>query len=482
MLKHLSKTITVLFLVLALVVQLPPPVSAEISIEQEKEMGEKFLKAARQHLQFIEDPEIVDYVNRIGQRLVRHLDAHTFPYRFYVVDSAALNAFAAPAGHVFINRGLLEIMESEGELAAILAHEIAHVQSRHIAQRLARSQKLNLATLGAILAGMFLGGGSPEASKAVIAGSLAGSTSLQLSYSRQDEEEADRKGLRYLEDAGYPGQDMVAVFKKMSQKSWQGGGRLPTYLSTHPGVPERVGYLATVLETRQASSYPSGDSPESIQGFRMMQAKLLGAYQDPPEAAARLRPWLEQPETRVMGLYGLALVKRRQGKMEEAASTLKQAISRRPDLTPLLVELGETYFRMGSLEKAFSVLQSALSLEPEQPAALYSMGRVLLESGDQSEACTYLARAAQINDRLPSIHYYLGLAYGRLNRLGQAHYHFGIHNQREGSRKSALFHYREALRLTENPALRKDIEDAMKDLQDQERSETREGSRERRRF
>jgi predicted Zn-dependent protease len=179
---------------------------ADLSIEEEKKIGRQFLKAALSHLRLIQDPEVVGYVNRVGQDIVKHLEVHIFPYHFYVVDSSSLNAFAAPGGYVFMNRGLIEIMEDEGELAAILAHEIAHVQSRHIAQRMARARTLNLAALGGMLAGIFLGG---EAGAAAIAGSQAGATSAMLNYSRQDEEEADRKGLRYLEAANYSGEDFA---------------------------------------------------------------------------------------------------------------------------------------------------------------------------------------------------------------------------------------------------------------------------------
>ena len=352
---------------------------AGLSIEQERKMGEEFLKAALRYLRFVEDPEVVDYVNKVGQSIVGHLEVHAFPYHFYVVDSSALNAFAAPAGHVFINRGLLEIMDHEGELAAVLAHEIAHVQSRHIAERLARSQKLNLASLGGMLAGVFLGG---AVGQALTTGTAAMATSTELTYTRQNEEEADRKGLRYLEASGYPGDDIVSIFKKMGQHSWQAGGRAPTYLSTHPGVSERVNYLATTLETRHAAGGHTVEPAKQTQEFCFMEAKLLGAYGDPSEAMARFLEWRGRQETQVMALYGMGLLQRRQGKMEEALQSLKAAVSLRPDLAPLLVELGETYFQMGQLDKAISVLESAVSAEADQPTTLYALGRFLLERGD----------------------------------------------------------------------------------------------------
>jgi len=440
---------------------------ASLSVEEEKKLGEKFLKAVLQQLKLIEDPVVISFVSRTGQKVEAHLDVQKFPYHFYVVDSGALNAFAAPAGHVFINRGLIEIMDSEGELAAILAHEIAHVQSRHIAKRMARAQKLSLAALGGMLAGIFLGG---DAGSAVIAGTQAGATSAMLNYSRQDEEESDRKGLRYLESAGYDGVDFVDIMRKMGQESWKAGGHIPTYLSTHPAVAERVAYLATVVETRPGTSKGQARNQEA---FLLMQAKLFGSYENHSEAEAKFQDWLEQPQAEAMAFYGAGLLKRRQRKMDQAVECFKNAIALRPDLVPILVELGDTYFQMGQFDKATSVLISALSLEPDQPMALFILGRCQLEKNQVADASRQLARAAQLNDRLPSIHYYLGLAYGRMNQLANAHYHFGIHYQREGSLRNAQFHFQKALRHADSPqqkeAIRKELVGANHELRQEQR-------------
>jgi predicted Zn-dependent protease len=138
------------------------------------------------------------------------------------------------------------------------------------------------------------------------------------------------------------------------------------------------------------------------------------------------------------------------------------------------VELGYTYFQMGKIDNATSVLESALTLAPDHPVALYGMGRCMLEQGRAAEASKYLARAAQINDSLPEIHYYLGLAYGKMNQLGEAHYQFGIHYQRSGSLSNAVFHYEEALRHQLRPDQRAAIEKRLAVLKKQKRAARRE--------
>ncbi len=234
----------------------------------------------------------------------------------------------------------------------------------------------------------------------------------------------------------------------MGQDSWKAGGHIPTYLTTHPGVSERVVYLSTTVGTRPESTK---HRTEDSEGFILMQVKLYGSYGNPREAEPKFQEWFEKPETRAMAFYGTGLMKRRQRLLDQAVTAFKNAIALRPDLAPILVELGKTYFSMGKLDKAQQVLNSALTLDPDNPAALFALGRCQLELGQVAEAKTNLEKAARINRRLPDIDYHLGQAYGKNNQLVDAHYHFGIHYKRRGSLRSAQFHFQEALRLTNDP-------------------------------
>lgn len=211
----------------------------------------------------------------------------------------------------------------------------------------------------------------------------------------------------------------------------------------------------------------------------LMQVKLYGSYEIPKEAEPKFREWFERPETRAMAYYGRGLMRRRQRLMDEAVKSFKNAIALRPDLAPILVELGETYFEMGELEKAQQVLNSALTLEPDQPVALYALGRCQLEQGQVAEASKQLERAAKINDRLPSIHYYLGLAYGKMNQLADAHYHFGIHYKRKGSLRNAQFHFQEALRFTDSPKEKEAIKRQLAEIKGAMRAAKQRSSRNR---
>jgi len=183
-----------------------------LTVKEEEDLSRQVMAAILKHYQFVDDPVVVDYINAIGNELVAYLPEKLFTYHFYVVQADEFNAFATPAGHVFINSGLIMAMDSEDELAGILAHEIAHVYCRHISQKIERSKKIGLATLAGVAAGVLAGvAGSPEAAQAITVGSQAAGMSAELSYSRENEMQADQLGLEYLKDARYSADGLLEI-------------------------------------------------------------------------------------------------------------------------------------------------------------------------------------------------------------------------------------------------------------------------------
>jgi predicted Zn-dependent protease len=143
----------------------------------------------------VQDKRINEYVNQLGNLILSHSRKAPFEFKFSVIRSSAINAFATPGGYIYVNSGLFTLLENEGELAGVMAHEIGHVNGRHIADMISKAQKLSIGTVAATLAGIFLGG---ELAAAAGSFSAATATSLSLKYSREHEEEADKLGLSYL--------------------------------------------------------------------------------------------------------------------------------------------------------------------------------------------------------------------------------------------------------------------------------------------
>jgi len=202
------------------------------SLEKEIQMGKSYAQQVEASVKLVQDPVVTEYVNRIGQNLVRNSDAKV-PFTIKVVDSDEINAFALPGGFFYVNSGLIIAADNESELAGVMAHEIAHVAARHATRQMTRAQYANFATVPLI----FVGGGIGYA--AYNAMSLALPLTF-LSFSRGFEAEADYLGLEYMYKTGYDPQSFIAFFEKVEAKEKKKPGTLAKAFSTHPPTPDRI--------------------------------------------------------------------------------------------------------------------------------------------------------------------------------------------------------------------------------------------------
>ncbi len=177
-----------------------------------------------------EDPDLQQYINNVGQSLVKVSDRSHIQYHFYIIDSPILNAFALPGGYIYITRGLLADIENEAQLACVLGHEIGHVCARHSAISISEAVGYQMATLAAMAA--------PNAGEMVMVASSL-SQSMMLGYSRDREYQADTMGLSYMYRAGYNPLEMSSFLYQLS-RTGQGPAGYGVYSSTHPNIFERV--------------------------------------------------------------------------------------------------------------------------------------------------------------------------------------------------------------------------------------------------
>ncbi|MGZ4822820.1 MAG: M48 family metallopeptidase [Terriglobales bacterium] len=183
-------------------------------------------------MKLVQDPVVTEYVNRIGQNLVRNSDARV-PFTIKVVDSDEINAFALPGGFFYVNSGLILAADDEAELAGVMAHEIAHVAARHATRQMTRSQLANIASIPLI----FMGGGLGYAIRSAAG---LGLPLTFLTFSRGFEAEADYLGLEYMYKSGYDPQAFISFFEKIQAKEKKKPGTLAKAFSTHPQTPERI--------------------------------------------------------------------------------------------------------------------------------------------------------------------------------------------------------------------------------------------------
>jgi len=202
------------------------------SIETDIKIGKSYAQQIEASMKLIKDPVVVEYVNRIGQNLVRNSDAKV-PFTIKVVDADEVNAMALPGGFFYVNTGLILAADDEAELAAVMAHEIAHVALRHGTRGQTRADIANIMTIPLI----FVGGGIGYAARQAAG---IGLPLTFLKFSRGFEAEADYFGLQYMYHAGYDPNAFVTIFEKLQALDKKKPGALSKAFSTHPQTPDRI--------------------------------------------------------------------------------------------------------------------------------------------------------------------------------------------------------------------------------------------------
>ena len=218
------------------------------SYEKEIAMGKQYAQQIESGVKLIQDPVVTEYVNRVGQNLVRNSDAKV-PFTIKVIDDDQINAFALPGGFFYVNSGLILAADNESEMAGVMAHEIAHVAARHATRQMTRGNMANIATIPLI----FVGGGIGYAAR--MGASLLIPTTF-MKFSRGFEAEADHLGLEYAYKTGYDPQGLINMFEKTEALEKQKPGTLSKLFASHPQTPDRVSAsekeIAGVLPPRES--------------------------------------------------------------------------------------------------------------------------------------------------------------------------------------------------------------------------------------
>ncbi len=204
-----------------------------VSLEKEIQIGAQYAQFFEQTARFVEDPVVIQYIDRVGQEIVKNSDAKV-PFVIRVVDTDEVNAFALPGGYFFVNKGLILESENEAELVGVMAHEIAHVAARHATERMTKSKLIQFATLPAL----FVGGYWTQ--MAMYNGLGLGLSLAVLGITRKSEAEADQLGIQYMWNAGYDTNAFVTFFEKLQAKEKNKPGAFASFWRTHPRVEDRI--------------------------------------------------------------------------------------------------------------------------------------------------------------------------------------------------------------------------------------------------
>jgi predicted Zn-dependent protease len=420
---------------------LPQSQSCAFSLEDERKLGREFYEKLDKANLLMKNDRAAAYLGQVGRTILRHADRSPFEFTFSIIRSTAINAFATPGGYVYVNQGLVTLADNEAELAGVLAHEIAHINGRHIAETIARSQKITISTLAAILAGAFLGG-SADVTAAVTGFSLAAGQSLSLKYSREQEESADRMGMSYLVKSGYDGSSMLDFLKVMRRYEYYSNS-IPSYFLTHPGTDERMRYLDSLLQT----VYREGGVLGRIGNLKRIQTiLLLGGLTTDTVNLQHFQSILNNDPLDVDALYGLAVTQERLGMTRESLDTFRRALSLVPNDSDLLRAQGVAYFKLGRFREADRDLSRSLSLDRDEPETRLFLGKTAEMLGDYPRAIDMFRQLLERRPDDADTLYALAMVYGKANEPGESHYYFAQHFKKKGRGETAQFHLKAAAR------------------------------------
>src|SRR5882672_5297225 len=262
--------------------ELGDPSAAFLSGAQERKLGETVMRQIRGSGGYLNDPEVTGYLNELGNRLVTAIPGAPFDFEFFAMGDASVNAFALPGGFVGLNTGLILLTQSESELASVVAHEITHVTQHHIARGIGNQRDAVLLALGAIAAAVLASRSKSSSSGDMTQGAIAAAQGLalqsQISFTRQNEEEADRIGFQRMVAAGFDPTSMATFMERLQRSTRFVEGNAPSYLRDHPVTSQRVAEAQA-----RAQGLPFRQVPDSLD-FQMVRA-LLKSYEGTPKDA-----------------------------------------------------------------------------------------------------------------------------------------------------------------------------------------------------
>ncbi|WP_261835669.1 beta-barrel assembly-enhancing protease [Vibrio ishigakensis] len=384
---------------------------ATLTIDQENNYGDAYMRLLRASQPVINDPVLNEYINALGYRLVANADDVKTPFTFFLIRDRNINAFAFFGGYVALHTGLFLHANSEGELASVVAHEIAHVTQRHLARRMEDQARKTPLTIAALAGSILLAIAAPEAGIAAITATQAGAIQSSINYTRSNEKEADRVGMNTLIKAGFDPHAMPMFFGRLADE-YRYASKPPPMLLTHPLPEDRI------TDSRaRANKYPIKPVPSSLD-FHFAKSRIVARYVGINSDAAL--DWLQRKEKRASAetkpayLYGKALVYLDTKQLDKAEPLLMELKKQFPNNNFILDALSDFYIESDKGKEAQTMLETALETKPRNPVLTINLANVMIEDEEYDRAVRTLQRFTHDNPKDTNGWHLLSKAYASL--------------------------------------------------------------------
>ncbi|HUU72422.1 MAG TPA: M48 family metalloprotease, partial [Burkholderiales bacterium] len=358
---------------------------------QELRYGAAVMRQIRSSSVFLADVEVTDYIGQIGYGLVAKSPDPGGHFEFFVMNDKSINAFALPGGYIGVHSGLMLAAQSESEMVGVIGHEIAHVTQRHIARMMAAQKKTGLASLAALAVAILAAQSSPELAQAAILASQALPLQSALSFSRDNEREADRIGLQIVQKSNYDVHAIPVFFERLQRASRVYEGGAPSYLRTHPLTFERIADIQS-----RTSDLPYRQVPDSLD-FHLVRARLLALDGRASDAVLTFKKRIDERKStsELASRYGLVVAMLRMEELTEndidaARVQVDQMREQAPDHPMILALAAELEARSGEMQPALEIYRQGLALYPTRKALVYGYSKALMDTGQARQAAEFL--------------------------------------------------------------------------------------------
>lgn len=393
--------------------------SSQFSTQQEYNLGRAWLKAFRSQVRTDPDPLLQDYLEELVYRLATHSQVRDRRLQVVVVDNSTINAFAVPGGVIGVHNGALLVASSEAELSSILAHELAHLSQRHFARGVEAQQKASIPTMAALLGSLVLAAtAGGNIGIAAMTATQAAALQNQLSFSRENEQEADRIGMATLVDAGYDPNAFAAMFDDMQKSMRFASGRnVPEFLLTHPLTESRISDARN-----RARDFPRKVYVDNLE-FQLMRARVELHFADNPGEAikrfkARLQNNSRNPEA---DQYGLALAYLAQGDAAQAHAQLEPLLQKDSRRRAYVIADTEMDIAAGQAKLAVQKLEKQLRVNPDNHPLTMAYAEALLKSDQPQRAEAVLSEHVKTYSEDPATWYLLAETHGLAGNIVGVH-------------------------------------------------------------
>jgi predicted Zn-dependent protease len=372
---------------------------AALTPQQERQIGQQSMMQIRASKQYLDDSEVNDYLNKLGDKLAENSPEPSLDFEFFAVNDYSVNAFALPGGFVGVNAGLILITQSESELASVLSHEISHVTQHHLARMIEAQRGSGLISMAAIAVAILAARTNPQASEAAIASVQAGNIQRQLNYTRGYEEEADRIGLQLLEKSGFNTHAMPEFLRRLQKSSRLLDGNTPNYMRTHPITSDRI----AEIENRVRNE-PYLLIPDSLD-FQLVRTKLIAAQKSAQDAIAYFSSALGSQNfgNPIAQRYGLVSALLRDNQIGRASREMallnKQAKSSPASSNNAMIATleGKVLRAEKNNSAALAFYQAAIQDFPQHRALIYDYTDLLLQDNQPEIAVKLLAEQVTLH-------------------------------------------------------------------------------------